>query len=184
MSPLARRLLALVAMLTMAPAALGAHSGPPYPVVENQTVGRYRLSVWTDPDTTDDRSPAGKFWITIEPASASVAVPADTRASVTVRARDRQQPALRGSASPVRGDVGNQFVAVLLDHEGPYSVRVDVHGPLGDASVETAVDATYDLRPARWLIAVYLLPFLLVAFLWTKLLLRRRAVARRPERRP
>jgi len=36
------------------------------------------------------------------------------------------------------------------------------------------VEATYDLRPAPALLAVYLLPFLLVGFLWTKRLLQRR----------
>jgi hypothetical protein len=168
----------LVAFLYAASAVLSAHSGPPYPIVSSRVVGAYRLSVWSDPDTTDDRSEGGKFWVTLERADTGDAVPTATRATVTVHARDRQASDERARTAPVRGDVGNQFAGLVLDHEGPYAVRVDVDGPLGGATVGATVQATYDLRPARWLIVVYVMPFLLVAFLWTKLLLRRRAVTK------
>jgi hypothetical protein len=75
----------------------------------------------------------------------------------------------------VRGDVTNQFGAVLMDHEGPYAVHVEVGGPMGAASIDTMVDATYDLRPPPYMLVWYLFPFLLAGFLWTRLLLRRRA---------
>ena len=48
-----------------------------------------------------------------------------------------------------------------MDHEGPFGVRVTVDGPLGRAAVDSQVDATYDLRPAPGLIALYLVPFVL-----------------------
>jgi hypothetical protein len=51
---------------------------------------------------------------------------------------------------------------------------VSVDGPLGSATVESEVSATYDQRPSPILIAVYLMPFLLVGLLWARLLLRRR----------
>ena len=51
-----------------------------------------------------------------------------------------------GGAGTVRGDVTNQFGAVVMDHEGPYAVRVEVDGPLGLAVVDAMVDA--DVRPA------------------------------------
>jgi hypothetical protein len=76
---------------------------------------------------------------------------------------------------PVRGDITNQFGAVLMDHEGPYAVHVEVTGPLGQAVVDSMVDATYDLRPPPYMLIWYLVPFLLAGFLWTRLLLRRRA---------
>jgi len=41
-------------------------------------------------------------------------------------------------------------------------------------SVDSEVRATYDLRPSRFMLAIYLLPFLLAGFLWTTLLVRRR----------
>ena len=61
-----------------------------------------------------------------------------------------------------------------MDHEGRFRVRVTIAGPLGSAVRRRDVDATYDLRPPPAMIAVYLLPFLLVGFLWVKLLWRRR----------
>jgi hypothetical protein len=64
-----------------------------------------------------------------------------------------------------------------MDHEGRFHVRVTIDGPLGRAEVEADVDATYDLRPPPAMIAVYLLPFVAVGFLWVKLLLRRRLSA-------
>ena len=48
-----------------------------------------------------------------------------------------------------------------MDHEGPYEVRVDVDGPLGPAAIDSRVDATYDLRPPPYMLAWYLVPFLL-----------------------
>ena len=78
------------------------------------------------------------------------------------------------AAKPVDGDRSRQFAALVMDHEGAYGVRVVVTGAWGRAEVTTGVEATYDLRPAPALLAVYLLPFLLVGFLWTKRLLQRR----------
>ena len=72
------------------------------------------------------------------------------------------------------GDASRQFVALTMDHEGRFAVRVDVESAAGRVSVDSEVQATYDLRPSRLMLVVYLLPFLLVGFLWTTLLVRRR----------
>jgi hypothetical protein len=77
-------------------------------------------------------------------------------------------------ADPVGGDASNQFVALVMDHEGRYSVSVTVEGPLGRAEVDAEVEATYDLRPAPMMLALALVPFLVVGFLWLKVLRRRR----------
>lgn len=153
---------------------LHAHNGPPFPIVSNQITGAYSISIWTDPDTTDDGRPAGQFWVVVEAADGKRQIPAGTRASVTIRPLDRPGPALSDHAEPVNGDVGRQFVALLMDHEGPYSVRVTVDGPLGRVDVDSKADATYDLRPARGLIVLYLFPFIAIGALWAKVLLRRR----------
>ena len=132
------------------------------------------ISIWTDPDTTDDGKAAGQFWVMIEAGRAERRLPSERRRawrSVRPIARDR-----RAKAAPSRstGSVARQFVALLMDHEGPFGVRVAIDGPLGRAAVEGQVDATYDLRPAPGLIALYLVPFALVGALWAKVLLRRR----------
>jgi hypothetical protein len=151
-----------------------AHSGPPYPIVSNRIAGAYSISIWTDPDTTDDGRPAGQFWVMLAPADAAKAIPAGTQATVAIRPLDRQGLTHTERATPVSGAVTNQFVALLMDHEGPFGVRIAIDGPLGHVEVESQVNATYDLRPARWLIALYLFPFLALGALWVKVLLRRR----------
>ena len=62
---------------------------------------------------------------------------------------------------PVRGDVSNQFAAVVMDHEGRFAVEVTIDGPAGPATVTAEVDATYDLRPPPFMLAIYALPFVL-----------------------
>jgi hypothetical protein len=165
-----------VAMLLLCEPVVHAHGGPPFPIVSNQLAGAYDISVWTDPDTTDDGTAAGQFWVVLETAG-EAAIPDGTRASVAIRPIDRQGPVQEGRAEPVDGEVTRQFVALLMDHEGPFGVHVTVEGPMGRAEVESRVDATYDLRPAPALLAIFLLPFVAVGALWVKMLRRRRRPA-------
>ena len=163
--------------------SIAAHSGPPFPIVTNETQGPYVISVWTDPDATDDGVAAGQFWVIIEPAMSGQPIPSGTEARVSVQSLTTAAPAgarapqsaLSATATVVRGDVTNQFATVVLDHEGPFAVRVEVEGPLGRGDVDSRVEATYDLRPAPYMLAWYLGPFVIVGILWTRLLLRRRA---------
>jgi hypothetical protein len=155
-----------------------AHTGPPFPIVSSRTAGPYDVSVWTDPDSTDDGSAAGRFWVTVRP-SGGAALPAATRVTVALEPLDRQGNVPTASAEPVAADPSQRFAALVMDHEGRFRVRVAVDGPLGPARVEAEVDATYDLRPSPAVIAVYLIPFGVIGFLWIKVLLRRRAPAAR-----
>jgi hypothetical protein len=155
-----------------------AHSGPPYPAVWNQLAGPYQVTVWTDPDATDDGSAAGRFWVTVQPAGQSGAIPADTRATISVWPAEDRERVRRSRTELVDNDPSRQYAALVLDHEGGMSVRVDIDGSLGAAEVDTDVQATYDLRPPPMLLAVYVMPFLLTGFLWVKLLLRRRGLGR------
>ena len=155
---------------------LAAHDGPPYPIVSNHISGPYSISVWTDPDTTDDGTPGGQFWVTLEPAGEANAVPPGTVATVSIRPLDRSGPPREGQSAPV----SDGFVALVMDHEGWFAVRVTVDGPNGRGQVEAEVAATYDLRPPPGLIVLYLLPFVAVGALWVKVLVsRRRAAPRR-----
>jgi hypothetical protein len=181
-------LIVLAMVIVTSPAF--AHSGPPFQIVARETHGPYTISLWTDPDATDNGVAAGQFWIVIEPSNKRTAIPPQTTATLSVRGSDATAPAgpraaesaLRASASPVRGDVTNQFALVTLDHEGPFAVHVEVDGPLGRASTDSRVDATYDLRPAPYMLVWYLGPFVLAGLLWTRLLLKRRAAQRQGPR--
>jgi len=167
--------IAFVMAIGVSSRILDAHSGPPFPVVSDQAAGPYVVSIWTDPDTTDDGSAGGQFWVRIHAASKGQPLPENTRAMVTITPVNREGSVRSASTSPVRGDLTNQFAAVVMDSEGPFAVRVNIDGSLGNAIVTASVEATYNLRPPRWLFAVYLLPFVLVGLLWGRLLIRRRA---------
>jgi hypothetical protein len=181
---------ALVAALALAAASatLRAHSGPPFPIVTDVVRGPYTISIWTDPDATDDGSAGGQFWVVLALSPKDARIPPETRVTVSARGiagpPDKYggrppRPAVSAVAAPVRDDTANQFAALRMDREGPYEIRVDVDGPLGRAVIDSRVDATYDLRPPSYMLAWYLAPFLLVGFLWTRLLLRRRTLTRK-----
>ena len=172
--PLAALVLAVVGFDR---AFVHAHSGPPYPIVSDRVAGPYSVSIWTDPDTTDDDRAAGQFWVVLEPAARGGSIPLDTRATVTIRPLDREGAALSAPAEPVEGAVERQFVALRMDHEGRFGVEVSVEGTLGRGVVESEVEATYDLRPPPITLAFYLLPFVAIGALWMRVLLRRRAAA-------
>jgi hypothetical protein len=140
------------------------------------------ISIWTDPDATDDGSAGGQFWIVIGPSAKGAALPADTRATVRVTPSNQASSphAATARTEPVRGDITNQFASVVMDHEGRFAVHVEVAGSLGQAVVESNVEATYDLRPPPHMLIWYLVPFLLAGGLWTRLLIRRRAGLPRP----
>ena len=167
-------LVSLICSVLVAATAASAHDGPPYPIVSNQLLGRYRISVWTDPDTTDDGTAGGQFWVMIDPARSGDSVSPDVEALVTVRPLDRTATPSTVRATPINNDPSRRFAALTMDHEGRFAVHVDVEGAAGRVSVDADVQATYDLRPSRFMLALYLFPFLLAGFLWTMLLVRRR----------
>jgi hypothetical protein len=68
----------------------------------------------------------------------------------------------------------SHFGTVVLDHEGRFRIDVRARGAQGDGKVSAEVDATYDLRPAPFVVVLYAVPFVLAGALWVRLLLRRR----------
>jgi hypothetical protein len=167
------RALACVVCIASGASPAAAHNGPPYPIVSNQAAGPYRISVWTDPDATDDGSRGGQFWVLIDPLGSSE-LGGDLRARVSIRPLDGRGNAESIPAEPVDGNPSRQFAALLMDHEGPFAVRVEVESAAGGGAVDSQVEATYDLRPPRIMLAVYAAPFVLVGLLWAKRLARRR----------
>jgi hypothetical protein len=110
----------------------------------------------------------------IDPARAGDSVTTDVQAVVTVRPLGRPGAPSTARATPASDDRSRQFAALNMNHEGRFAVHVDVESDGGRVSVDSEVEATYDLRPSRLMLVVYLLPFVLAGFLWTTLLVRRR----------
>jgi hypothetical protein len=158
--------------LALAAMASG-HAGPPFPIVSERDVGPYRVSIWTDPDATDDGTPGGQFWILLHPVHGTAAR-ADSRVTVVARPLERPGGEERAVAEPQGGEPSRYFARVVLDHEGPWRVEVLLEGPGGASSTSAEVSATYDLRPSLLELPILVLPFLLVGFLWLKALRVRR----------
>lgn len=174
-SVLLRTLLGLLLAGHSRPAA--AHDGPPFPIVSDHVSGAYVIDVWTDPDSTDDGTAGGQFWVVLDRAGTPGEPPPGTIVTVSIRPRSREGPWRTGRAEAVDGRVSRQFATLVMDHEGRFDVRVDVDGPLGRAEAAAWVDATYDLRPPPVMLVLYLMPFLAVGVLWMKLLIKRRRSA-------
>jgi hypothetical protein len=143
-----------------------AHDGPPFAVVEDHIVGGYRLSLWTDPDATDDGSPGGQFWIVVHAADGKP-LPGAVTAVLSARP-GRGGPLVAGTAPMPGNDRSILFARVVMDHEGPWRVSVSLDGPLGQATLQADVEATYDTRPPPFMLVLYALPFLAVGALWLK----------------
>ena len=168
-----------VSVLVITSSVARAHDGPPFPILSDLVAGPYVVSIWTDPDTTDDGSAGGQFWVRLFAVN-KTPLPQQTSATVEIKPLDRAGANRSARAAPVRGDVTNQFAAVLMDHEGRFAVHVVIDGPLGGATVDAEVAATYGLRPPRSLVLLYAVPFVLVGLLWGRLLIRRRRGGVRP----
>jgi hypothetical protein len=165
------------ALLFAAASAAAAHDGPPYPIVSDERLGAYEVSVWTDPDTTDDETLGGQFWIIVRPVAGGD-VPPGTRVALSARAAEPGLAEQRATGTAEPRNPSRYFAAVRFAREGRWHVGVTIDGPLGVASTSAEVEATYDLRPAPALLLVYVLPFLLVGFLWIKALRRGRTRVR------
>ncbi len=167
----------LVPWLLVAGAALaGGHAGPPFPIVEDRSVGPYTVSIWTDPDATDDGTAGGQFWVIVHARSGAEP---DAQTLVTVKASplSRAGAEVEATAAPQAGQPSRYFAALVLDHEGDFRIAVSLRGPLGEASTTADVAATYDPRPQAGTLPWLLLPFVLVGLLWLKAL---RTGRRRP----
>lgn len=152
-----------------------AHNGPPYPIVTARAVGNYVVSLWADPDVSDDGDADGRFWVVVNPAQKGAALPVDTRVQISIWPVDHPESTRSATATLDEHEASRRTAAFVIDHEGQYAVKTTIDSALGSASLDAVVDAQYDARPRPLLIAVFALPFVLIGFVWIKLLLRRRA---------
>jgi hypothetical protein len=156
-------------------AQLAAHNGPPFPVLTDRPVGKYVVSLWADPDTSDDGDADGRFWVVVNPSAKGTALPDDTVVQISLWPVERREALRTEIARPDEHDASRREAAFVIDREGKYGVKAAIAGSLGPAELETVVDAQYDQRPRPMLVVVYALPFVLIGFVWLKLMLRRRA---------
>jgi hypothetical protein len=173
MKSMMKWLLLLTVLLSGTSAAL-AHIGPPYPIMQNRTIGQFKVEVWSNPDVG-----TGSFFVVIDPP-AGKSVPSDMKVQVAV------QPVTKRLAEQTyeawREKLSNrvEFKAdVPFDQEETWHVRVVLTSAQMHGETDTNVEVTPTVL-GRWSLLLFLLPFLGIGLLWfkavnTKLKQRRKA---------
>jgi hypothetical protein len=137
-----------------------AHNGPPFPIIENQKVGPWVVSLWTHPDVG-----TGTFFVLVDPLPGST-IPDDLKIGIGVQPESGRLPEVVYVAArdDTRGQV--EFKALAdFDRDEFWRIRLVLQSSQGSGEMISRVEAT---PPGfgRWDLLLYLLPFLAVAFLW------------------
>jgi hypothetical protein len=145
-----------------------AHQGPPIPIVMDQRVGPYIVSVWTDPDVG-----VGRFWVFLE-AAPGAALPEENAVEVCVQPMSgRLQEACYPATRQEERNRVQYYTEVDFDQQEMWRVRVRVSGAAGGGEVTAQVEATPP-GYGRWDLLIYAFPFMLFGLLWLAVALRRR----------
>jgi hypothetical protein len=150
----------LVVFLLALPVPAGAHNGPPFPIIGNKKVGPCIVSLWTHPDVG-----TGAFYVFVEPAPGGT-VPGDLKIKIGVQPVTGRLPEKFYEAERVKSRGQAQYNAQAdFDRQELWRVRLVIQSSQGAGEATAQVEVT---PPGfgRWDLLLYLLPFLLVAFLW------------------
>lgn len=150
----------LVVLLLVLPTPASAHNGPPFPIIENKKVGPCIVAVWTHPDVG-----TGAFYVFVEPAPGGT-VPDDLKIKIGVQPVTGRLPEAFYVAERVKSHGQVQYNAQAeFDRQELWRVRLVIQSSQGGGEARTQVEVT---PPGfgRWDLLLYLLPFLIVAFLW------------------
>jgi hypothetical protein len=150
----------LVALLLVSPTPASAHNGPPFPIIENKRVGPCIVALWTHPDVG-----TGAFYVFVDPAPGA-RLPDDLKIKIGVQPATGRLPETFYDAERVKSHGSAQYNAQAeFDRQELWRVRLVIQSSQGDGEATAQVEVT---PPGfgRWDLLLYLLPFLLVAFLW------------------
>jgi hypothetical protein len=150
----------LVAILLVSSTPASAHNGPPFPIIENKKVGPCIVALWTHPDVG-----TGAFYVFVEPAPGAT-VPDDLKIKIGIQPVTGRLPERFYDAERVKSHGQVQYNAQAdFDRQELWRVRLVIQSSQGDGEATAQVEVT---PPGfgRWDLLLYLLPFLLVAFLW------------------
>ena len=152
-----------------------AHNGPPFPIIENQRMGPYLVSLWTHPDIG-----IGAFFVFVQ-AAPGARVPADLKFNLGIQPESNR---LKEVIYPMsREDDHGQIqykASVDFDRDDFFRVRLTMQDSQETAEIFSRVEAT-PVGFGRWDLLLYLLPFLAVGFLWFRGITRRRSRMRREQ---
>jgi hypothetical protein len=152
----------------VSPTAARAHNGPPFPIIENRRVGPCVISLWTHPDVG-----TGTFFVFVEPIPGGT-VPMDLKVQIGVQPESGRLPEAVYTAT--QDDSGGQLqykAVVEFDREEFWRVRLVMESSQGRGEEFSRVEAT-PVGFGKWDLLFFLLPFLLIGFLWLRGMSRQR----------
>jgi hypothetical protein len=150
----------LLALLLVLPMPASAHNGPPFPIIENKRIGPCIVALWTHPDVG-----TGAFYVFVEPAPGAI-VPDDLKITIGVQPVTGRLPETFYEAERVKSRGPAEYNAQAnFDRQELWRVRLVIQSSQGGGEATAQVEVT---PPGfgRWDLLLYLLPFLIVAFLW------------------
>src|ERR1700683_2774690 len=150
----------LVVLLLVSPVPASAHNGPPFPIIENKKVGSCIVALWTHPDVG-----TGAFYVFVEPTPGAT-VPDDLKIKIGVQPVSGRLPEKFYEATRVKSRDQVQYNAVAdFDRQELWGGHLVIESSKGGGEATAQVEVT---PPGfgRWDLLFFLLPFLLVAFLW------------------
>jgi len=163
-SPRSRLLPFLVALGLAAP--VSAHDGPPYAVIVDQPFGDRTVSIWADPDVG-----TGTFYLYLEPAE-----DATSFLPLEIHARPREPRWTPSDAEFVLASANAPYQLlgeIAFEARGTWDVEFVQPATGATTRLEIEVTPPGSLGPIDLLWFAF--PFLAVAGLWIKGLLRQRA---------
>jgi hypothetical protein len=150
----------LIAFAMMLGEVARAHNGPPFPIIENQRVGPCVISLWTHPDVG-----TGTFFVIVEPTRGG-AVPSDLKIQIGVQPESGRLSEVLYTLE--RDDTRGQIQYKTLtqfDRDEFWRVRLVLDSGQGRGETFSRVEAT-PTGFGRWDLLFFLLPFLVVIFLF------------------
>jgi hypothetical protein len=159
---------ALVVVLWVASSPLGAHNGPPFPIISDKRVGPVVVSLWTHPDVG-----TGLFYVIVEPPPGG-AIPPDLKIEIGVRPVTGRLAEVMYpmKLENLRGQVVYRTEA-QFDQQELWHARMIVKSSAGDGEASADVEVTPP-GYGRWELLLFSLPFLGVGFLWFRVKMRKR----------
>ncbi len=147
-----------------------AHEGPPFPILVDHPFGKYKLSVWADPDTEN-----GTF--TFYPEGAGLT-------------KDELFFEIKAQPQKSAGPILKSTALKALEDKGRYSYTATLPFPTNEIwdvivvvknkqNGNTLTSATVSVEvtppgPNKTEFVIYTLPFLAVAFIWVRFMMRKR----------
>ena len=148
--------------------ALGAHNGPPFPIIVDKRVGPAVIALWTHPDIG-----VGSFWVIVDPPPGGK-LPDDLSVELAIQPVSARIPEARYPGKRDNSSAQVQFkVEAPFDRQEFINVRVLLKSSSGSGVAAASVEVT-PVGYGRWDLLFYLAPFLCAGFLWFRAMTRRR----------